>query len=54
MFNEPGYERRRNTAHGKKQAKAYNVAIRRATLQFAMLEMLKNPPAGFEEVGFEL
>jgi len=49
-FNEPGYERSRNTPEGRRLARDYDVNIRLANVRWAMLEMLRHPPAGFQEV----
>ena len=40
-FNEPGYERSRNTIRGQKASDEYNTNIRRYTLQYAILEMVQ-------------
>jgi baculoviral IAP repeat-containing protein 6 len=49
-FNEPGYENTMGTEEGVRQSKSYNSKIRQATLRWAILEHLKNPPKGFEDV----
>jgi baculoviral IAP repeat-containing protein 6 len=49
-FNEPGWERMMHTMEGKLKAKAYNEPLQIATLQFAINNMIKNPPKGMEEV----
>jgi SPRY domain len=49
-FNEPSYEQQMNTPNGKAASKAYNQVIRVAAVQWAMVDMLRNPPKGFEEV----
>ena len=49
-FNEPGFESQRGTVRGDAEAAAYDVDIREATLRYAILEPLRRPPAGFEEV----
>jgi ubiquitin-protein ligase len=49
-FNEPGYERTINTDSGKKSSLTYNKAIKYNTLCYAMVDMLKNPPRGFEHI----
>ncbi|CAF1366021.1 unnamed protein product, partial [Rotaria sordida] len=43
-FNEPGYERTRDTATGTAQSLEYDANIRQATVRWAMLEQLRNPP----------
>jgi ubiquitin-protein ligase len=50
FFNEPGYETLMNTTKGDLQSAAYNEPIRLATITFAMLDALRNPPLGFEQV----
>ena len=50
FFNEPGYEKSMNTDNGKKNSLNYNKSIKYNTLCFAMVDMLKNPPQGFEHV----
>ncbi|CAF1058543.1 unnamed protein product [Adineta ricciae] len=49
-FNEPGYERTRGTATGTSQSLEYDANIRQATVRWAMLEQLRNPPACFTDV----
>jgi len=49
FFNEPGYERVRNTAEGDMQSRSYNETIREATIRFAMLGHLKSPPPELKE-----
>lgn len=49
-FNEPGFEQQMGTAHGRAQSDQYNHTIREGTLNFAMIDMLRNPPKGFEKV----
>ncbi|KAI9003894.1 ubiquitin-conjugating enzyme/RWD-like protein, partial [Hyaloraphidium curvatum] len=46
-FNEPGY----GPPNPKNpQSIAYNKVVRRNTVRLAMVDMLRNPPAGFEDV----
>ena len=40
-FNEPGFEKTRTTAEGRRHAEAYSKNIRSYTLQWAMLEQLQ-------------
>jgi ubiquitin-protein ligase len=47
-FNEPGYESSRGTPHGTTQSNSYNNRVRVATVKFAMIDQLENPPKGFE------
>lgn len=49
-FNEPGYESTMNTEYGDKQSEEYNHVIKIATLKWAILDMIKNTPAEFEDV----
>ena len=49
-FNEPGYESTRITPSGKKQSDAYNAHIRKATLEHAVLDILKKPCVAFAKV----
>lgn len=51
-FNEPGYTTQINTAHGKNESLKYNLGIYPNTIKYAMMEMLTNPPDGFESVVF--
>lgn len=53
-FNEPGYERSRGTPSGTASSREYDANIRQATVKWAMLEMLRNPPACFKTVGITL
>ncbi len=49
-FNEPGYERDRGNESGKKRNNEYNEPIRFQTMKLGMLEQLRNPTYGFEDV----
>ncbi|CAF1018140.1 unnamed protein product [Rotaria sordida] len=49
-FNEPGYERTRGTATGTAQSLEYDANIRQATVRWAMLEQLRNPPGCFTDI----
>jgi ubiquitin-protein ligase len=49
-FNEPGYERDINTARGETVAKAYNEKLMPSTIEWAMIDMIRNPPPGYEEI----
>eukprot|EP01052_Picozoa_sp_SAG31_P025609 SAG31_NODE_2254_length_6073_cov_3.048711_4_plen_511_part_00 len=48
-FNEPGFERSMGTPEGDAESVKYNCVIREATLRWAMLDQLRNPPTGLEE-----
>jgi baculoviral IAP repeat-containing protein 6 len=49
-FNEPGYEASMGTPVGDKASKAYNQERQKATVRWAIIEMLQNPPRPFEKV----
>jgi ubiquitin-protein ligase len=49
-FNEPGYERKMNTETGKRASKEYNEIIQLATIEWGIVNQIKNPPFGFEDV----
>lgn len=49
-FNEPGYERSRGTISGTASSREYDANIRQATVKWAILEQIKNPPPCFKEV----
>jgi ubiquitin-protein ligase len=49
-FNEPSYETTIDTPTGIYKSKDYNEKIYPRTIEFAMIDMLKNPPVGFEEI----
>ncbi|ESN99491.1 hypothetical protein HELRODRAFT_113622 [Helobdella robusta] len=49
-FNEPGYERSRGTPSGTASSREYDANIRQATVKWAMLEMIKNPPLAFKQI----
>jgi ubiquitin-protein ligase len=50
FFNEPGYEKIIDTVEGKKKSSDYNNYIQYNTLCYAMIDMIKNPPYGFQEI----
>jgi baculoviral IAP repeat-containing protein 6 len=49
-FNEPGYESKMHTAQGIASNKEYSENIRYRTMEWAILDQLKHPSNGFEEV----
>lgn len=49
-FNEPSYEREQGTDFGKRKSREYNEKIYPNTIKYAMLDMIKNPPLGLEEI----
>jgi ubiquitin-protein ligase len=50
FFNEPGYERDMHTPKGKACSAKYNQDLQPNTIRLGMINMIKNPPPGFEEV----
>lgn len=50
FFNEPGYEKSIGTKEGDEQNEKYNQNIRQATANWAIKDMIQNPPIGFEEI----
>eukprot|EP00042_Codosiga_hollandica_P055600 m.782598 g.782598 ORF g.782598 m.782598 type:complete len:291 (+) comp59152_c1_seq24:3324-4196(+) len=50
FFNEPGYERQQGTDEGRQNSARYNDECCTNTLRLAVLEQLRHPPAGFEDV----
>ena len=49
FFNEPGYERSRNTAEGDAQSRQYNETIREAAIRYAMIAQIRSPTPEFKE-----
>ena len=49
-FNEPGYERTMGTPEGERQSNEYSRQRMVATIQWAMVDMIQNPPPGFAEI----
>ncbi len=49
-FNEPGYEHEAGTPEGEKKNEGYANIVRYCNIKFAMIDAIKNPPAGFEKV----
>jgi ubiquitin-protein ligase len=50
FFNEPGYESEINTSLGQSKSKSYNNIIQYENIKWAMIDQIKNPPHGYEEV----
>ena len=54
VYNEPGVEAERGTARGRDMERTARnggyEGLRLGTLRWGMLDMLRNPPAGFESV----
>lgn len=53
FFNEPGYEIKIGTEEGEICSNEYNRVIRNATMKWALLDMMQNPPKEFEKVLLE-
>lgn len=49
-FNEPGYEADMNTERGRSLSKTYNEKLMPSTIEWAMVDMIRNPPHGYEEI----
>ena len=49
-FNEPGWEREMHTEKGKLSSALYSEERMPSTIKLGMIDMIKNPPNGFEEV----
>jgi|LauGreDrversion4_2_1035121.scaffolds.fasta_scaffold176877_2 baculoviral IAP repeat-containing protein 6 len=49
IFNEPGEESKRGTVQGTKQNNGYCNVVKYGTAKYAILENLRNLPAGFEQ-----
>lgn len=49
-YNEPGYEREMNTVKGYNNNKKYNNKIQIETIRWGMINMIKHPPFGYEEI----
>ena len=49
-FNEPGYEGESGTEEGEKRNEGYSNIVRLNNIKFAMIQNIKNPLKGFEEV----
>ena len=49
-YNEPGCEREAGTAEGQARNQGYANIVRYGTVKYSMLDQLRNPSKGFEEV----
>lgn len=49
-FNEPSFESQMHTPAGKTASEDYNRPLLKETIQWAMLDQMRNPPPGFEAV----
>ena len=47
-FNEPGYEKSAGTTDGIEKNEGYSNIVRYCNIKFAMIDVIKNPPSGFE------
>eukprot|EP01133_Synstelium_polycarpum_P003595 gene3595-4118_t len=50
FFNEPGYESQIGSPQGKVSSSSYNQNIRIATIEWAMIDMIKKPPPAFKDI----
>ena len=49
-FNEPGYESHMGTVEGENCNTAYSNIVKLANIRYAMIEQIRNPPKGLEDV----
>ena len=49
-FNEPGFEGESGTEEGNSKNEAYSNIVRYSNIKFAMIENIRNPPKGFENI----
>jgi ubiquitin-protein ligase len=49
-FNEPGYEKEINTVKGHNNNNKYNNKLKIETIRWAMINIIQNPPLGYEEI----
>lgn len=49
-FNEPGYEREMGTQAGTNKSNKYNSNLYASTINYAMIDMIKSSPSGYDEV----
>jgi ubiquitin-protein ligase len=50
MYNEPGYEGMRDTPEGNERSAQYNAGIRLSTVRYAMVDQLRKPVEGFDDI----
>ena len=50
LFNEPGYENQMNSTKGEEDNEGYSNIIRFNNIKYAMIEQIKHPTKGFEDV----
>lgn len=49
-FNEPGWEHSMGTSEGDKRNRGYCNIVKLANIRYAMIEQIREPPVGFEDV----
>jgi len=49
-YNEPGWESYMGTKDGDRRSRDYNKVIEKGTVDYAIVEMLENPPAAWKDV----
>lgn len=49
-FNEPGFEGQAGTDEGERKNEAYSNIVRYGNILYAMIDNIKQPPKGFEQV----
>lgn len=49
-FNEPGFEAEAGTPHGDKKNQGYSNIVKYCNIKYAMVDQIKNPAEGFENV----
>jgi hypothetical protein len=50
FFNEPSFEQTMGTPQGDTNSRAYNDNIRLRTIQWAMIDVIRNPPQHFADI----
>jgi hypothetical protein len=49
-FNEPGFEGEAGSEEGERKNEAYSNIVRYSNIKYAMIDAIKSPPRGFEQV----
>jgi hypothetical protein len=49
-FNEPGHEGEAGTAEGERKNESYSNIVRYCNIMYAMIDNIKKPPKGFENI----
>lgn len=49
-FNEPGWEHSMGTPEGDSRNRGYCNIVKLANIRYAMIEAIRDPPQGFEDV----